>query len=136
VDWNETDQKGNGGEDQDGVVDWDEKELQYAKVASADPLHVVEGAWQNETQDQQTNIEGHFAEKQEETSNIINKDCTTTKIGNKFDSDAGVLDILGGNFKTKLKTNTGLAMKSDALDVYVSGPFRNAKTKKSHCVVV
>jgi hypothetical protein len=136
VDWNETDQKGNSGKDQDDIVDWDEKELHYAKVASADPLHVVDGAWQNETQDQQTNIAGHFAEKQKESSNIINKYCTTTKISNKFDSDAGVLDIFGGNFKAELNTNTGLAMKSDALDVYVSGPFRNAETKKSHYVVV
>ncbi len=93
-------------------------------------------AWHNETQDQQTNIAGHFAEKQEESSNIINKDCTTTKISNKFDSDAGVLDVFGGNFEAKLKTNTGLAMKSDALDVYVSGSFRNARTKKSQYVVV
>ncbi len=51
VDWNETDQNGSGGTDQNDVVAWDEEELQYAKVASADHLHVVGGAWQNETQD-------------------------------------------------------------------------------------
>ena len=135
-DWNETDQKGNGGKDQDDVVAWDEDELQYAKVASADHLHVVGGAWQNKTQDQQTKFAGHFAEEQQESSNIIKKDSTTTKISNKFDSDASVLDIFGGNFKAELKTNAGLAMKSDALDVYVSGPFRNVRTKKSHYVVV
>ena len=136
VDWNETDQIGSGGTDQNDVVAWDEDELQYAKVASADPLHVVGGAWQNEIQDQQTKFAGHFAEEQQESSNIIKKDSTTTKISNKFDSDASVLDIFGGNFKAELKTNAGLAMKSDALDVYVSGPFRNARTKKSHYVVV
>jgi hypothetical protein len=96
----------------------------------------VGGAWQNETQDQQTKFAGHFAEEQQESSNIIKKDSTTTKISNKFDSDAGVLDIFWGNFKAELKTNAGLAMKSDALDVYVSGPFRNARTKNSHYVVV
>ena len=135
-DLNEKDQKGIGGKDQDDVVAWDEDELQYAKVASADPLHVVGGAWQNKIQDQQTKFAGHFAEEQQESSNIIKKDSTTTTISNKFDSDASVLDIFGGNFKAELKTNAGLAMKSDALDVYVSGPFRNARTKKSHYVVV
>ncbi len=47
-----------------------------------------------------------------------------------------MFDIFGGNFKAELATNTGLAMKLDAMDVYVSGPFRNAKTKKSHYVVM
>ncbi len=47
-----------------------------------------------------------------------------------------MLDIFWGNFKAELKTNAGLAMKSDALDVCISGPLRNARTKKSHYVVV
>jgi hypothetical protein len=60
----------------------------------------------------------------------------TTNISNKFDSYVGVFDIFGGNFKVELATNTNLAMKSDALDVYVSGPFRNARAKLTHYVVV
>jgi hypothetical protein len=60
----------------------------------------------------------------------------TSKISNKFDSAIGVFDIFGVNFKEKLATNSNKAIKSDALDVYVSGPFRNARTKQTHYVVV
>jgi hypothetical protein len=66
------------------------------------------------------------------TRNISNTDHMTSNMSNKFDSDVGVFDIFGENFKAELAMNTILAMKSDTLDVYNSGPFRNARTKLTH----
>ncbi len=54
----------------------------------------------------------------------------------KFDVDADVFDSCGGTFKEELSTNISKATKSNALDVYVTGPFNNLKTGKSHFVVI
>ena len=70
------------------------------------------------------------------TSNTNNTDHTPSNVSNKFDCVVGVFDTFGGNFKDKLAKSCNTAMKSDALDVYVSSPFRNAQTKQSHYVVV
>lgn len=47
-----------------------------------------------------------------------------------------MFDTFGGNFKDELAKSCNKAMKSDALDVYVSNPFRNSITKRTHYVVV
>jgi hypothetical protein len=65
-----------------------------------------------------------------------NTDHTPSNVRNKFDDVVGVFDCLGGNFKDELATSCNKAMKSEALDVYVSNPFRNAQTKRTHYVVV
>ena len=57
------------------------------------------------------------------TRNISNTDHMTSNMSNKFDSDVGVFDIFGGNFKVQLAMNTNLA---------ISDPFRNARTKLTH----
>jgi len=40
-----------------------------------------------------------------------------------------VFETFGGNFKDEFAKSCNKAMKSEALDVYVSNPFRNAQTK-------
>jgi hypothetical protein len=44
--------------------------------------------------------------------------------------------VAGRNFKEELSNNISKAIKSNALDVYVTGPFNNLKTGKSHFVVI
>jgi hypothetical protein len=41
-----------------------------------------------------------------------------------------VFDLCGQTFKEELSTNISKAIKSNALDVYVTGPFNNHKTGK------
>jgi hypothetical protein len=131
--------KGKGGEDQDDEFSWSDEDLQYPKFKSADALYVVDSVRQNESQDQPTNNTVQ-TEKQEQpskstvktqqdhmTRNISNTDHMTSNISNKFDSDVGVFDIFGGNFKVQLAMNTNLA---------ISDPFRNARTKLTHCIVM
>ncbi len=70
-------------------------------------------------------------------SNVKNTtDHTPSNVRNKFDDVVGVFDTFGGNFKDKLAKSCNKAMKSEALDVHVSNPFRNAQTKRTHYVVV
>ena len=68
--------------------------------------------------------------------NADNTDRTPSNVSNKFDDVVGVFDTFGGNFKDELAKSCNKAMKSEALDVYVSNPFRNAQTKRTHYVVV
>jgi hypothetical protein len=48
----------------------------------------------------------------------------------KFDVDTDVFDVCCGTFKEELSTNISKAIKSNPLDVYVTGPFNNLKTRK------
>ncbi len=52
---------------------------------------------------------------------------TTTNISNKFDGDTDVLEMFGSDFKEELAVINDKVIKSDALDVRVSGPFNNVK---------
>ncbi len=69
-------------------------------------------------------------------SNTNNTDHTPSNVSNKFDDAVGVFDTFGGNFKDKLAKRCNKALKSEALDVYMSNPFRNAQTKQTHYVVI
>jgi hypothetical protein len=44
--------------------------------------------------------------------------------------------ILEGNFKKTVSENVAKAVKSNSMDVHITGPFLNKKTGKSHWVVV
>jgi len=68
--------------------------------------------------------------------NTNNTDHTPSNVSNKFDDAVGVFDTFGGNFKDELAKSCKKDMKSEALDVYVSNPFRNAQTKQTHYVVI
>ncbi len=45
----------------------------------------------------------------------------SSNINTKFDVDADVFDLCGGIFKEELSTNISKAIKSNVLDVYVTG---------------
>jgi hypothetical protein len=60
----------------------------------------------------------------------------SSNVNTKFDVDADVFDLCGGTFKEELSTNISKAIKSNALDVYVTGPFNNLKTGKKHFAVI
>jgi hypothetical protein len=60
---------------------------------------------------------------------VNNTDHTPSNVSNKFDDVVGVFDSFGGNFKEELAKSCNKALKSEALDVYISNPFRNAQTK-------
>ncbi len=58
----------------------------------------------------------------------------------KFDNnneDASIFDsILGNDLKKEVAKNVKLSMKTDTVDIFITGPFCNAKTGKSYCSVV
>ena len=60
----------------------------------------------------------------------------SSNVNTKFDVDADVFDLCGRTFKEVLSTNISKVIKSNALDVYVTGPFNNLKTRKSHFIVI
>jgi hypothetical protein len=60
----------------------------------------------------------------------------SSNIHSKFDVDGDVFDLCGGNFKEVLSSNISKSIKSNLLDVYVTGPFNNGKTGKSHFSVI
>lgn len=133
---------------------WDQNEIQATKMISSDHLYVSDGLFQGEvypssndtpvvnesyattvsttmhsndavpTNDAQ--VSNPYAETQ------VKFDGKTTK----FDADGDVFDLCGGNFKEELASNINKSAKSNMLDVYVTGPFINGKTGKSHYVVV
>ncbi len=69
-------------------------------------------------------------------NNTNNTDHTPSNVSNKFDDAVGVFDTFGGKFKDELAKSCNKAMKSEELDVYLSNPFRNAQTKRTHYVVI
>ncbi len=82
--------------------------------------------------------EGCSGYKQEVTSHqpvsnpypSINIEHKSSNVNTKFDVHADVFDLCGGTFKEELSTNISKAIKSNALDVYVTGPFNILKTGK------
>ncbi len=60
----------------------------------------------------------------------INIEYKSNNVNTKYDVDADVFDLCVGTFKEELSTNISKVIKSNALDVYVTGPFKNIKTKK------
>jgi hypothetical protein len=138
----------------DDEVNWSEKKIEDAKIKTADPLYVGDGLFQGDElqKNDKRNVinetisskEGCSRYKQEVTShqpvsnpyssiNIKNK---SSNVNTKFDVDADVFDSCGGTFKEELSTNICKAIKSNALDVYVTGPFNNVKTRKIHFAVI
>jgi hypothetical protein len=60
----------------------------------------------------------------------------SSNVNTKFDDGTDVFDLCGKTFKEELSTNISKAIKSNALDVYVTGPFNNLKTGKSHFAMI
>ncbi len=55
----------------------------------------------------------------------------SSNVNTKFDVDADVFDLCGGTFKEEHSTNISKAIKSNVVDVYVTGPFNSLKTEKA-----
>jgi hypothetical protein len=61
---------------------------------------------------------------------------TTFKFDNN-NKDASIFDsICGNDLKKEVAKNVKLSMKTDTVDIFIAGPFRNAKTGKSYWSVV
>ncbi len=88
--------------------------------------------------------EGCSRYKQEVTSHqpvsnaysSIKIEYKSSNVNTKFDVEADVFDLCGGTFKEELSTNISKAITSNALDVYVTGPFNNLNTGKSRFAVI
>lgn len=134
-------------------LNWDRSHIEQARIASADPLYVGDGLFQGDTP--KSYGIGDINESNAATASTTNVNevvSTGAKVSNpysnvkiefqrsngqnKFDADDDVFDLCGGNFKEELSTNISKSLKSNLLDVYVTGPFLNGKTGKSHYVVV
>jgi hypothetical protein len=61
---------------------------------------------------------------------------TTFKFKNS-DKDASIFDTICGNdLKKEVAKNVKLSMKTDTVDIFITGPFCNAKTGKSYQIIV
>jgi hypothetical protein len=138
----------------DDEVNWSEKKIEDAKIKTADLLYVGDGLFQGDEpqKNDERNVineaislkEGSSGYKQEVMSHqpisnpysSINIKYKSSNVNTKFDVDADVFDLCGGTFKEELSTNISKAIKSNALDVYVTGPFNNVKTGKNHFAVI
>ncbi len=61
---------------------------------------------------------------------------TTFKCDNN-DEDVSIFNYICGNFlKKKVAKNVKSSMKTDIVDIFITGSFRNAKTGKSYWIVV
>jgi hypothetical protein len=53
------------------------------------------------------------------------------------DEDASIFNTICGNdLKKEVTKNVKLSMKTDAVDIFITGPFHNAKTGKSSWIIV
>lgn len=133
--------------------DWNNSQIEEARIKSADPLYVADGLFQGDTPKSNGIVDINESNTAKAGNTIVDQELTTkaqvsnpysnVKIEfqrsngqNKFDVDGDVFDLCGGNFKEELSTNISKSVKTDMLDVYVTGPFSNEKTGKSHYVVV
>jgi hypothetical protein len=137
----------------DDEVNWSENIIEDANK-TADPLYVGDGLFQGDEpqKNDKRNVineaislkEASSRYKQEVTSHqpvsnpysSINIKYKSSNVNTKFDVDADVFDLCGGTFKEELSTNISKAIKSNAVDVYVTGPFNNVKTRKSHIAAI
>ncbi len=61
---------------------------------------------------------------------------TTLKCNNN-DKDVSIFNsICGNDLKKEVAKNVKSSMKTDSVDIFITGPFRNAKTGKSYWIVV
>ncbi len=138
----------------DDEVNWSEKKIEDANIKTADPLYVGDGLFQGDEpqKNDKRNVineaislkEGSSRYKQEVTSHqpvsnpysSINNEYKSSNVNTKFNFEPDVFDLCGGTFKDELSTNISKAIKLNALDVYVTGPFNNIKTGKSHFAVI
>jgi hypothetical protein len=134
-------------------IDWNSAHIEQARIKSADPLYVGDGLFQGDTPKSNGIVDINESNAATASTTIVDQEVTTraqvsnpysnVKIEfqrsngqNKFDVDGDVFDLCGGNFKEELSTNISKSVKTNMLDVYVTGPFINEKTGKSHYVVV
>jgi len=134
-------------------IDWDNKQIEQARIESADPIYVGDGLFQGDMPKNNGIVDINESNTATANTTSVDQGVTTraqvinpysnVKIEfqrsngqNKFDVDDDVFDLCGGNFKEELSTNISKSVKTNMLDVYVTGPFINQKTGKSHYVVV
>jgi hypothetical protein len=93
--------------------------------------HDVIKLWQNEKHGRSFNIEDQTCKQGQamKQGTFHQQGFTTANISNKFYGDTDVFDMFGSDFKEELSFNNDKVIKSDELDVHVSGLFNNVKTK-------
>jgi hypothetical protein len=138
----------NANNDENG---WNKEEIEQAQVESADPLYVGDGVFQGDVlksngigvvnklneESAHATMHNQAVSNNAQVSNPYENVKFESQARNtKFDADGDVFDLCGGNFTEDLASNISKSTKSNMLDVYVTGPFINGKTGKSHYVVV
>ncbi len=116
---------------------------------SADPLPNCGGkAWQGDSEDEKSTSnqkklshKKSNVKKTNERHNSNSDDLGQIKKSNfKFqssDEDASIFNTICGNdFKKKVAKNVKMSMKTDTVDIFITGPFHNAKTGKSSWIIV
>jgi hypothetical protein len=74
--------------------------------------------------------------KKAKKTNEGSEEVNSTKFDNNY-KDASIFDsICGNDLKKEVTNNVKLLMKSDSVDIFITGPFCNEKNGKSNWIVV
>lgn len=109
---------------------------------SADPLPYRGGeAWQGDpverVQHNKTSKKGKDKKPSKKDNDMNAKQTQGCDIFDNSDEDASIFASINGNdLKKEVAKNVKSSMKTNTVDIYITGPFRNAKTGKSSWIVV
>jgi hypothetical protein len=130
-------------------IDSEDEALEKALPESADPLPYCGGeAWQGDSMDEKStsskkkpahkksNVEKMNERTNSNSDNLGSIKNTTFKFENS-DEDASIFNTICGNdLKKVVAKNVKLSMKTDTVDIFITGSFCNAKTGKSYWIIV
>jgi hypothetical protein len=130
-------------------VESEDEALEKALRESADPLPYCGGkAWQGDFVDEKitssqkkpahkkSNVE-KMNERHNSNSDDLGEIKNTTFEFKNSDKDASMFNTIYGNdLKKEVAKNVKLSMKTDTVDIFITGPFWNAKTGKSYWIIL
>jgi len=120
-------------EEESGEKDDDEEEdFDNALRETADPLPYRGGEWQGDP------VDKNQKKKTDKKGNdkTENKTPSCDVFDNRDEDDSIFASINGDDLKKEVAKNVKSSMKTNTVDIYITGPFRNAKTGKSIWIAV
>jgi len=110
----------------------DEEDLDKALRDTADPLPYRGGEWQGDPVDKNQKKKAHKKGNDKKDNKTPSCDVFDNR-----DEDASIFaSINGDDLKKEVAKNVKSSMKTNTVDIYITGPFRNAKTGKSIWIAV
>ena len=126
------DEAGDDEENDDKEEDDEEEDLDKALRDTADPLPFRGGEWQGDP------VEKNQTKKASKKGNDKKENKTLScDVFDNRDEDASIFaSINGADLKKEVAKNIKSSMKTNTVDIFITGPFHNAKTGKSIWIVV